>query len=270
MCIYLHREWMGVALEGQYPAITVLRRIAQWIEGRLADASSPPVIRVFDSMESLCYEIQHPECSVYRVDLKGSVIPHWMEEVMALIQVVDSALEHGLGALAYTILAGIVQENADFFFIPQIRDALEVAAQASGEISLSNEEIRTALEDYEEMVAALYPHRPVPELDQYTVWHDCPRDVRTNQPVEGIANNIVQESPSLFEAGKVWLRILTAGLMLRRATQTKGLPASQWIIERHLKASWKRFTNSERHTLSKHFHAVSGLSLSKTFGLNVE
>lgn len=261
---------MGVALEGQYPAITVLRRIAQWIEGRLADASSPPVIRVFDSMESLCYEIQHPECSVYRVDLKGSVTPHWMEEVIALIQVADSALEHDLGALAYMILAGIVQENADFFFIPQIRDALEVAAQASGEISLSNEEIRTALEDYEEMVAALYPHRPVPELDHYTVWHDFPRDVGTNQPLEGSANNIIQESPSRFEAAKVWLRILTAGLMLRHTAQAKGLPASQWVIERKLKANWKAFTNSERHILSKHFHDISGLSINKAFGLNVE
>jgi hypothetical protein len=168
------------------------------------------------------------------------------------------------------ILAGMVQENADFFFIPQMRDALEVAAQASGEVSLSNEETRTALEDYEEMVAALYPHRPVPELDRYTVWHDFPGDVGTNQPLEGSANNIIQESPSRFEAGKVWLRILVAGLMLRRATQAKGLPASQWVMEGKLRANWEAFTNSERYTLSKHFHDISGLSINKAFGLNVE
>lgn len=269
MCIYQHREWLGVTLEGQYFAMAVLSQIAQWIEDHSApDAGYPQTIRVFDSMDDLSYVIRHPDCSVYRIDLKGCVTPYWEEEVLAIIQVADSALEQNLGALAYMIIAGIVQENTNFFFIPRIRDALEVAAQASGEASLSEDNHWTALQDYEETVAALDAYRPAAELDGYTVWHDIPCDVTTNKPSDGHVNNIIQQSPSRLEAGKMWLRILTAGLMLQRRTQAKG-PPSRWVTERRLKTAWQQFTKSERQSLATHFHDISGLSIKKIFGLEV-
>jgi hypothetical protein len=272
ICVYWHREWTGVALGSKHRAIVVLQQIAQWIgAGKEAVEGMPPVIRVFDSMMELSYVIQHPTCSLFRVDLKGCVAPHWDDEVITLTKLADAALQLELGRLAYIILAGIVQEDAEFFFIPKFRDALELTAHASGDIPLRPTDDRKALEDYAEMVAALHPHRAAPQLDDYSVWHDSPLDVRTEAPLEGSVNNIVRDAPSLFNACKIWLRILTAGAMLRGESRAKGRAASiqprEGLTEEKLKVNWRRLTHREREDLLLYFRDISGASLQDAFGL---
>jgi hypothetical protein len=274
VCLYWHSEWIGVALGQQFYAEVILSHLSSWFQHFHDDvASGPRTIRVFDSMFELSYVIRHPECSLFRVDLRGRITRVWDEESLALVELADAALQRNAPGLAYVILAGVVQENAEFFFIPSIRDALELTAHAAGDAPLGNDANQSALDDYDSMVAALHPHRPSPELDDYTIWHDVPLDINTEQPLLNQAgNHVVQNPPPLFDQYKIWLRILTAGAMVR------GLPTSverqfapqqpkEGLTHARATANWERLESHERRDLDRYFRGISGISLQDALGL---
>lgn len=274
ICLYWHPEWIGVALGQMFYARAILTHLADWFRHFHEEtASSPRTVRVFDSMIELSYVIRHPECSLLRVDLKGRITRSWDYEALALLEVADAALQRDAPSLAYIILAGVVQENAEFFFIPSIRDALELTAHAAGDAPLGHYEGPNALDDYNSMVAVLHPQRPSPELDNYRIWHDAPLDINTDQPLADQAGNcVIQNSPPLFDQYKIWLRVLVSGAMIRGVPSPGGrqfgpMQPKESLIEARTRANWGRLESHERDHLDQYFKEISGTSLHGALGL---
>jgi hypothetical protein len=252
------------------PAINVLQRAIQWI---VPMVPATKIIRVMP-MAALSYILRHPAYSFLREDVKGGVTPHWGQEVDALIEIADMALEHDLNCLGYMILAGVVQENVEFFFIPRIREALELTANAAGTDPLpTGAEKTTAIHDYREMVSALHPSRPAPELDDYSVWTDTPYDEATGQPLEGVPNSIVQNPPSPADRNKIWLRVLAAGGLLRGSltADNRIAPSPHWkehTIQSMFRQLWPRLDESQQAELEVYFLEIAGLSLKDALQLS--
>jgi|SRR5437868_2892509 len=274
-CVYWGDGWAALTLDGPRTGIEILTQIANWMPvHRFGSAGSPFIVRVFDSLKDLGYVLKHPECSVFREDLKGRVTRHWDDEVLALIDISDAALEGRVEWLSYVILAGVVQDYPEFFFISQMRNALELTALASGDESLpiSADGASTGLDEYNQMVKALEPHRPVSELDSYHIWYDAPLDENTERPIEGSVTRLIRQSPPNIDLCKVWLRILVAGAFLRHELTKRKLPATQrakeWLCEEKLRARWPHLAVAERTKLGAYFQELTGRELKDVYGLD--
>lgn len=273
-CVYRNDQWAALILDGPLSAIEILTRIANWIIPTDVRISPPRIVRVFDSMMEFSYVLRHPECSLFREDLKGRVTHHWDEEVTTLADIADGALENEIEWLSYVILAGVVQDYPEFFFIPEMRNALEITALASGTdpLPISIENSRSAIDEYQEMVAALEPHRPFPELDAYNIWYDAPLDQKTGQPLDGSGGRVIRKSPATLDLYKVWLRILAAGAFLRHELSRKGQPAAmrlkESLVEQKFLAVWPRLVAYERAEVDAYFRELTGTSLRQSHGLD--
>ncbi|MCB1218890.1 hypothetical protein KDL44_16025, partial [bacterium] len=84
---------MGLILDSPRPAIEILRMILSWIvdDSRIKQVKKPTVVCVFYPFASFAYFLRTGPATFY-TDVRSQVIPHWDEQIMALIKFLDDAL----------------------------------------------------------------------------------------------------------------------------------------------------------------------------------
>jgi hypothetical protein len=76
--------------------------------------------------------------------------------------------------LAYGVLAALIESHSEFYLAQELREALELVANASGDEPLEPGSSMTALAHFEHLQSELEEHRPFPELDRFDIRFETP------------------------------------------------------------------------------------------------
>ena len=272
-CVYWSGNWVGLILDGPRSAIYILRMVLSWIADspRLEQHSGPVLVRVFCPLEDFAYFLRN-DAGCFVTDVRSRVIPHWDHEIVALTQFLDDALRLDEPLLAYGVLAALIESHSEFYLAQELREALELVANASGDEPLEPGSSMTALAHFEHLQSELEEHRPFPELDRFDIRFETPLAVETGKPIEGSYNGVDQKSPEPFAVCEVCCRLLSGVLDLRNLAEEKGRQLSSALraeakAAMKLRSFWPSLADSERDALSRAFSKVTGLDLQRAYKL---
>ncbi|HEV2201435.1 MAG TPA: hypothetical protein VGR73_16575 [Bryobacteraceae bacterium] len=246
--------------------------VLSWIadDPRVGQIPDRVLVRVFCPLESFSYSL-HTDSGSFITDIRSQMIPHWDHERIALTQFLDDALALDEPMLGYSILANIIESHPALYLDQELRDALELLANACGDEPLIAESPQTALDHCQWLQSEFESQRPFPELDRFDIRFETPLSVETDRPLQGAYNGVVQDSPEPSAICDVCCRILIGVTVLRSRAEQKQRELNSSLTAEgkagmQLRSLFPLLDDSQRTVLARMFKSATGMSLKQSYG----
>jgi hypothetical protein len=267
--VYWEDEAVYLVLDGPRKANVVLRMVLSWIvdDERWSRLAQKQVI-VFADMEDFAYKLENPSADLFLQDAYSMLGPDDVfMETSALLDFVDAALSTQKCVLAYCLLANVIRSCPPKWTNQDLREALEVAANACGDemIAMSGRSV-AALEDFNDLRSVQMKQIPFEELLDAPVWSASVCDVETKRPREGTSSGVMGEAPNREIAAIICCSILTCIETLRNDT-SEGAWSGESKAAMTLRMVWPNLDQDFRETLFREFSLLTNNEFRKRYKL---